>query len=137
MTAPEGEADELRWLRYAREDLALAQDLVEQGHRVPRHPCWLAQQAAEKAIKAALVLTDGDAPFLHDLEVLLNLLSEGWPEELALADLEGLTQWASDARYPVDQPEPSTENAGHSVAEARTVYDAIVGEFARRGVVVE
>ena len=137
MTALEGEADELRWLRYAREDLALAQELVAQGHRVPRHPCWLAQQAAEKAIKAALVLTDGEAPFLHDLEVLLNLLSEGWPEELALADLEGLTQWASDARYPVDQPEPSAENAVHSVAEARTVYDAIAGEFARRGVVVE
>ena len=67
MIGREGEADELRWLRYAREDLALAQALLDEGHRVPRHACWLSQQAAEKAIKAALVFTDGEAPFLHDL----------------------------------------------------------------------
>ena len=137
MTVPDVEEDELRWLRYAREDLALARALLEQGHPIPRHPCWLSQQAAEKAIKAALVLTDGEAPFLHDLEALVNLLSEDWPEEIAGADLEALTPWASDARYPVDRPEPTAENATHSVAEAQKVYDAIAGEFARRGVVDE
>ena len=134
MTGPDVEDEELRWLRYAREDLALAQALLERRHPVPRHPCWLSQQAAEKAIKAALVLSDGDPPFVHDLEALVNLLAEDWPEEVARADLEALTPWASDARYPVERPEPTAENATHSVAEARKVYEAIAGEFARRGV---
>ena len=134
MVGPDVEDDELRWLRYAREDLSLASALLEQGHPVPRHACWLSQQAAEKAIKAALVLAFGEAPFLHDLEALLNLLGEDWPDELSGADLEALTPWASDARYPVDRPEPTDENAVHSVAEAQRVYDAISGEFARRGV---
>ena len=137
MIGREAEADELRWLRYAREDLALAQALLEEGHPVPRHACWLSQQAAEKAIKAALVFTDGEAPFLHDLEALLNLMSEDWPEEIAQVDLESLTQWASDARYPVDWPEPSADDAAHSVTEARKVYESIAGEFAHRGVIPE
>lgn len=134
MTAPDTEEEELRWLRYAREDLTLARALMEERHPVPRHPCWLSQQAAEKAIKAALVFTDGEAPYVHDLEALMNLLAEDWPDEVAEADLEALTPWAADARYPVDRPEPTDENAAHAVAEAQKVYDAIAGEFARRGV---
>ena len=134
MTAPEVEAEELRWLRYAREDLDLAQDLFAQDHPVPRHPCWLSQQAAEKALKAVLVLADGEAPFIHDLEVLLQLLPDGWPDALVTADLGSLTQWTADARYPVARPEPRVEDAALAVAEATTVYDVIAGEFASRGV---
>ena len=137
MIGREAEADELRWLRYAREDLALAQALLEEGQWLPRHACWLSQQAAEKAIKAALVLTNGEAPFLHDLEALLNLMPEDWPEEIAQVDLESLTQWAAAARYPVDRPEPSAQDAAHSVTEARKVYESIAAEFARRGVIPE
>ena len=45
-----------RWLRYAREDLEGAEALLAQRVIIPRHICSLSQQAAEKAIKAILVL---------------------------------------------------------------------------------
>ena len=43
----------------------------------PRHACWLSQQAAEKALKAALVLERVEFPFTHDLDALRNLLRCG------------------------------------------------------------
>ena len=44
-----------RWLRYAAEDLRGAEALLREGAGEPRHACYNAQQAAEKALKAALV----------------------------------------------------------------------------------
>ena len=44
-----------RWLRYAREDLLAADAMLTQPDFWPRHVCSLAQQAAEKALKAVLV----------------------------------------------------------------------------------
>ena len=49
-------ANALRWLRYSTEDLNVARLLFASSPLVPRHVCWLAQQSAEKALKAALVL---------------------------------------------------------------------------------
>jgi hypothetical protein len=49
MSETEHNAEVQRWLRYAREDLVAAEALVGQRTVAPRHVCWLAQQAAEKA----------------------------------------------------------------------------------------
>ena len=46
----------LRWLRFSEEDLDVALRLITGPPSAPRHACWLSQQAAEKALKAALVL---------------------------------------------------------------------------------
>ncbi|MDR7489356.1 MAG: HEPN domain-containing protein [Armatimonadota bacterium] len=69
-----------------------------QGRFVPRHVCWLAQQAAEKALKAALILEGVDFPFRHDLDALRNLLPEGWSVKDEHPDLTELTEWAVEAR---------------------------------------
>lgn len=53
---------------------------------VPRHVCWLAQQAAEKALKAALVLEDIAFPFTHDLDALRNRLPGSWPDHTTHSD---------------------------------------------------
>jgi len=55
MSEAERIAEVQRWLRYAKEDLVAAEAVVGQQQMVPRHACWLAQQAAEKALKAILV----------------------------------------------------------------------------------
>ena len=44
----------LRWLRFSEEDLDVALRLITGPPSAPRHACWLSQQAAEKALKAAL-----------------------------------------------------------------------------------
>jgi HEPN domain-containing protein len=63
--------DALVWQRYAREDLHTAHMLIEQPEVVPRHPAWLAQQAAEKTLKAVLVAEQIPFPWTwtHDLEL--------------------------------------------------------------------
>lgn len=53
MNAPEEAAAQL-WLRHAGEDLATAQRLLIEGWAPARHVCFLAQQAEEKSLKAAL-----------------------------------------------------------------------------------
>ena len=54
----------LRWLRFSEEDLNIASRLMTGIPTAPRHACWLSQQAAEKALKAALVLDEVDSPSL-------------------------------------------------------------------------
>lgn len=42
-----------RWLQYAMGDLAAAERHLTDDE--PRHVCWFAQQAVEKALKAVLI----------------------------------------------------------------------------------
>lgn len=59
-----------RWLRWAEEDLALAEHTAADDDLVARGACVWAHPAAEKALKALLILRDIDPPKLHDLDRL-------------------------------------------------------------------
>ena len=131
MSEPESVSEALRWLRYARDDLEIAGQMAPDAAR-SRYTCWFSQQAAEKALKALLVLEGIDFPFTHDLESLLEL-HDHWPQRAARADLEQLTEWGAESRYPGDWPELTAEDGARAEAEARAVYDAIAAEFRRRG----
>jgi len=100
MSEGEGLSEVQRWLRYAREDLTAAEALIAQEAVAPRHVCWLAQQAAEKALKAVLVFLQIDFPRRHDLDALRNLIPMGWSLKEKHRDLALLTEWAVEARYP-------------------------------------
>ena len=90
MNAPELLAQEARrWLRFADEDLDAAQRLLADRSSAPRHVCWHSQQAAERALKAALVFEGIDFPFTHDLNALCNLLPASWPVRADDPDLAG------------------------------------------------
>ena len=128
------EADRLaeasRWLRYAQEDLETAESVLSSG--APRQVCWLAQQSAEKALKAALVFLQVDFPRTHDLDVLLSLIPDDWAVKAAAPDLAELSEWAVEARYPGSWPEATTDDATRAVADAKCVFHAIQDDFARR-----
>ena len=115
-TEPSEEAR--RWLRYAREDLMAAEALRQQPNAAPRHVCWLSQQAVEKALKAVLVFLEIDFPRSHDLDVLRNLIPEGWRVHVEHPDLADLTEWAVEARYPGDWPEATQVDAANRPATA-------------------
>ena len=135
------EAEHLRetqhWLRYAHEDLAGAETLLEQRVVVPRHICWLAQQSVEKALKAILVFLALDFPRRHDLDALRNLVPEDWQVTTAHADLAALTEWAVEARYPGDWPDATEADARVAVEQARTVWASIQADFRRHGLIME
>ncbi len=52
-----------------------------------RHVTILVQQAAEKAVKAGLVLLDVDPHRSHNLEPLADMLPDDWAMREAFADL--------------------------------------------------
>ena len=125
-------AEALRWLRYAREDLALASRIMETEPVIPRHAAGLSQQAAEKALKAALILEQVDFPYIHDLDTLRNLLSDGWSVKDTHDDLVELSEWAAESRYPGAGLEPTHGDAAAAVAQARSIYESIAAEFTNR-----
>ncbi len=138
MNVPEIVAQEARrWLRFAVEDLEVAQRLSAERQPLPRFVCWHSQQAAEKALKAALVLEEIDFPFTHDLNALSNLLPDSWILRADHSDLADLTEWAVEARYPSEWPEATETDAIRAEAKASLVLDSVVVEFKRRGFQVD
>ena len=127
----------LRWLRFSEEDLSVAVRLISGAPTAPRHACWLSQQAAEKALKAALVLDEVEFPFTHDLDALRNLLPGSWSVRDTHPDLAELTEWAVETRYPGDWPEHTDEDGTRAVSQARSVHDSVAAEFRRRGALAE
>ena len=99
--------------------------------------CFHSQQAAEKALKAALVLEGIEFPYVHDLRHLRNLLPDGWPSNPSNIALQRLTEWGAESRYPGDWPDLTAEHAWGAKAEAWAVYESIAAEFERRGIATE
>ena len=126
-----------RWLQFSAEDLDVAQRLLTDRLSAPRHVCWFSQQAADKALKAALLLEEIDFPYTHDLNALRNLLPDSWPVRVDHPDLTQLNQWAVEARYPGEWPEATEADAVPAESEARATHDSVTAEFRRRGINVD
>ncbi len=126
--------DALRWLRFSNDDLRAALRMIKDDPPLPRHACWLCQQATEKSLKAALLLERISFPPTHDLDILRNLLPKNWVICDVDGDLSVLTEWAVDARYPGYWPEPSFDDAIEAESKARPICDLVSAEFKRRGI---
>jgi HEPN domain-containing protein len=133
MNAAERNYEVQRWLRFASEDLAAAEHLLNQSEAIPRHACWLAQQAAEKALKAVLVFLQIDFPRRHDLDALRNLIPTGWQLTAEHSDLASLTEWAVEARYPGDWPDVVEADAQRAFEQARAVCESVRRDLALHG----
>jgi HEPN domain-containing protein len=120
-------------MRYALEDLSEAELLVARSDSVPRHACWLSQQAAEKTRKSVLVLLRIPFPRKHDLDHLRNLIPEGWSLKESYPDLAELTEWAVEARYPGDWPEAIGDEAQSAVDQARSLWETVLLDFKHHG----
>lgn len=121
-----------RWLRYAHEDLSIAEMILAHG-QVPRAACFHAQQCAEKAIKGSLVFLQTPFRKVHDLEALCKELPDGWTLAEDPARLSALSLWAVEPRYPGDLPEATEDDAKAAVEEARMVYETTIEDLGRGG----
>ena len=117
-------AEARRWLALAEDDLHGAEAMRERDDVAPRLSCFLAQQAAEKAMKARLIGFDTPFPRIHDLLALRALLPAGQPVGLDDPQLANLSVWAVEARYPGDLPDATPSDARDAVAGARLILDA-------------
>ena len=100
----------LRWFEYAKNDLQAALVILSRDDVAPRTACFLAQQSAEKALKAILVLKGLNVIRTHDLDALLEKLSDKESARFKSIDLTWLTEWSIESRYPGDWPEASCED---------------------------
>ncbi len=137
MSDPDRLVETAKWTRYAQEDLAAARALTANAAGVPRHVCWLAQQAAEKAIKAVLVYLQIDFPRTHDLDALRALLPDDWKTKTDPADLAELTEWAVEARYPGDWADAVPEDARSALKASSVVCSMVESDFRRRGIMFD
>jgi HEPN domain-containing protein len=123
--------DAVTWLGFAMGDLEHARS--GRGAR-PRIVAFHAQQAAEKALKAALVMAEVDPPRTHDLEDLRGRLPADWHVVKHPADLTKLSTFAVDSRYPDDVTPVSAMEAATAVRQAMAVVRLVTEGLERRGI---
>jgi len=127
------ERDALMWLGFALGDLEASRS--QPGRHVrPRIVAFNAQQAAEKALKAALTLSGIDAPKTHDLDDLRRRLPSGWRVKEQLSDLSSLSDFAVDSRYPDDIAPVTPLQSATAVRQAIAVVRLVRDDFGRRHV---
>ena len=123
----------LRWLAFAIGDLEAARANPRERRR-PRIVAFHAQQAAEKAMKAALLFSHIEPPRSHDLDALRDRLPDGWRVKKRRAGLDRLTEYAAEHRYPDDFRPVSPIQAATAARQAIAIVRDVREHFARRGV---
>ena len=95
------------WLHQARNDLAMARLAREHGFLA--QACYYASQAAEKALKGALLELGIEPPRTHVLNDLVRRLDDAGLDTgvLQTLPLRGLSRMAIQSRYPMDATPPS------------------------------
>jgi len=96
-----GAGDAAEWLLHAESDLTYAKLGQAEPAILRNQVTFHAQQAAEKAFKAALVHAAVEFPKTHDLQTLLLLLrNSGISVGQEIEQAATLTRFAVEARYP-------------------------------------
>ncbi len=113
-----------RWFRLAEQDLHAGRVLVAEGSAALRIAAFLAQQAAEKALKAGLLASSVNAPKIHGLRQLYGLLPDEPDPPIADDDLDMLDPWVIDGRYAADLPDLGTTEASELLDAAARIVNA-------------
>lgn len=111
----------LDWMKKAEHDLKSAKIILASNEELYDSVCFHSQQLAEKALKALFTARSIEFPKTHNLLLLSNLLLDAdimkYNEEL-----ERLTKYAIESRYPGDYVEPGREEAQKALAIATEIY---------------
>jgi HEPN domain-containing protein len=113
------------WYRKAEQDLEAAEILVSAVLTSYDVVAFHAQQCAEKYLKSYLVLLEQLPPKVHDIGVLITLVSEQDASFENLRSSETLSKYAVYTRYPNDFEVDSKEQAEKLLMEAKSVKDFV------------
>lgn len=120
----------LRWLEKADHDLITARQTLALQDGPTDTPCFHAQQAAEKALKAVLTCHQVVFPKIHDLMRLLDMSVLLFPALDAYREsLSELSDYAIDVRYPGDWFEPSRNDAKTALSVAERIVSMVRGHI--------
>lgn len=131
MSASDARHEAERWFKTAGQDLQAAKALAQTDHHA--QACFLAQQAAEKAVKSLWFAQDAD-PWGHSVQKLLSELP-GYPtltEDHAIARIAArLDRLYIPTRYPNGIPDLTpgetyaAEDAEEAINGAMRILDAV------------
>ena len=117
------------WLKQAHNDLALAE--LAKDNSFMAQACYHASQAAEKALKGALLELGIEPPHTHVLNELVQRLGNTGLNVATLdaLPLRGLSRMAIQSRYPVDTTPPADlfdlTDAEQAIQTARAVLEVV------------
>jgi len=122
------------WIGNAESDLRLARLSVGDEAVLREHVCFHAQQAAEKAIKAALLYKKIEFPLTHDIEELIELAEEsGLKLPPLVRDAGTLTPYAVETRYPGSWMDISVSDVDEAMNIAERTVAWALGVTEERG----
>lgn len=134
MNAPDPPALAAHWLAIAQGDLKGAEVLLRDRGLPARQAAELAQQAAEKALKGAIIFGGETPTRTHDLEALARLVPSDWRVHALDVGLSRLSDALGQARYPrYFEPPLDHEDAVRLVADAIAITTAVLEDLASRG----
>lgn len=107
-------------MRFALQDL----DAARHADLPPLIRCYHSQQAAEKALKATLLFDGLDVPRTHDLNTIHVLLMDESLVQQTAQELERLTRWGTNERYPGAIRDPSAAEADQAFLFATSIVEA-------------
>lgn len=135
MNAPEPPELAAHWLAIALGDLRAAEALLGDRGLPARQAAEQAQQAAEKALKGAIIFGGATPPRTHDLEVLVRLVPADWRVHSLDVGLSRLSNALGEARYPrYFEPSLQREDVVRLVSDARVIVTTILEDLATRGI---
>ena len=117
------------WVDQAHEDLSLAQ--LARDNVFQAAACFHASQAAEKALKSALLELGLEPPFTHVLNTLVSQLQDAGinTQNLERLALRQLSSMAVQSRYPMDATPASElfdqDDADQALTTAKQVIATI------------
>ncbi|MEM5821373.1 MAG: HEPN domain-containing protein [Candidatus Aenigmatarchaeota archaeon] len=120
-----------KWIIKAENDLKIAKDELNTENPATDGICFHAQQAAEKFLKAFLVFHNKPFRKTHDLVELLELceeIDESF-KELSKEEIDKLTDYATDIRYPEEFYMPSIEEAKEAIEIAEKVKEFVLNKL--------
>ena len=122
------------WWGLAMGELTGAKAIDAKEALPPRVAAWLAHQAVEKALKAAIALTGQEPPRTHDLVALATGLT--WPPDvdISIAVLRRLSDAQIGQRYPEPFEPPIDRGEAHDLIEAASeVIEQVRASLERQG----
>jgi HEPN domain-containing protein len=131
--APENRREARRWLAIVAEDI----DVAKAAARLPRlgASAFHLQQAAEKLLKALLVLAGEPFRRTHDLDHLVARSLPLYPQFApTLGAVRHLSVWGVAYRYPgledLEEPPPSPEEIDRCIGLLTVFADDVAGLIA-------
>lgn len=118
----------IEWLRFADENLLVAEQAFVSGEPVWHTICFLCQSAAEKYVKAYLIANGWALAKTHDIVVLLGLCSDYDTAFSALTmDSAVLNEYIVSGRYPGDlaYEDISRSDAHEAIGLVRRIRDLV------------